>query len=206
MKKNNNTVIILIVTMIIIIAFGFLNKLRNTEKKEILIELEAGTMLPKAKKITSFNIPSTKSNSLYNDLNNKWSLIFFGYSSCPHLCPKTLAYMNNISKLTNNENLQFVFVTIDPKRDTIEHLNSYLKTINPDFIGASGNIEDTLKLTKELNIYVANVDPEKVEHVDHSGSLVLISPNIEFSAIFTKIEDPNMVAKEIKTIQSIKLL
>jgi len=70
------------------------------------------------------------------DLKDKWSLIFFGYTSCPDVCPNTLQVMQQVSEqLGDNANMQYVMVSVDPDRDTPQRLHDYTTYFNPAFLG-----------------------------------------------------------------------
>lgn len=203
MSKKHNTVIYLIFTIILILVLALGKKIfSNSEANIIAPKMDTITLIPTPKDINKFNLISTKSNNLYNDMSGNWNVVFFGYTSCPHLCPTTLKRMNKIANLINTK-INFILITIDPKRDTKEHLKDYLKklqadNLNTEFLGGTGEKEEIHKLTKQLNIHVAKVNPEKVKHVDHSGALVVISPDMKFAGVIASPKDESLIAKELK--------
>jgi protein SCO1/2 len=71
-------------------------------------------------------------------------LVFFGYANCPDFCPATMAKYKQIAERlgAEAENVRFVFVTVDPERDTPEIIANYTDNFNPEFIGLSGSMED----------------------------------------------------------------
>jgi len=82
-------------------------------------------------------------------------LLFFGYTSCPDVCPTTLSEMKRVmAELgADAENVQVVFVTVDPERDTPEKLKDYVSIFNPAFIGLSGSMEDLEKVWSDYGVY-----------------------------------------------------
>lgn len=103
-------------------------------------------------------------------MRGKVVLLFFGYTSCPDICPTTLAELNQAMKGLKAEEaarVQVVFVTVDPGRDTPERAQEYVNHFNPDFIGLSGPEEE---LSKVWNAY--GVFREIVEGTSAAGDLV----------------------------------
>ena len=84
----------------------------------------------------------------------RWSLVFFGFTYCPDICPTTMAFLNDfMSSLegTEVEDTQVVMVSVDPARDTVEQLASYVPYFNPDFIGVTGEFLDIHRFATALN-------------------------------------------------------
>ncbi len=115
-------------------------------------------------------------------LDDKWSLMFFGYTHCPDVCPITLQIMKNmVAKLEaqGTEAPQIIFVTVDPARDTAEVMNQYIAYFNEDFIGITGDQNRIHDMTSQLGIvasFTANDEDPDNYIVDHSASLLLIDP------------------------------
>jgi protein SCO1/2 len=82
-------------------------------------------------------------------------LLFFGYTSCPDVCPTTLSEMKRVlSELgADAEHVKVVFVTVDPERDTPEKLREYVSIFNPTFIGLSGSVEELQKVWSDYGVY-----------------------------------------------------
>lgn len=112
------------------------------------------------------------------DFKGKVTVVFFGYTQCPDVCPTTMAELAQVKKSLgpDGDKLQGVFVTIDPERDTPEILKSYMASFDPSFVALRGTLEQTQAAAKEFKIYFAKV-PGKVEGsytMDHSaGSFIL---------------------------------
>ena len=112
------------------------------------------------------------------DFKGKVTVVFFGYTQCPDVCPTTMAELAQVKKQlgADGDKLQGVFVTIDPERDTPEILKSYMASFDPSFVALRGTLEQTQAAAKEFKIYFAKV-PGKTEGsytMDHSaGSFIL---------------------------------
>jgi len=103
-------------------------------------------------------------------------VINFGYTHCPDVCPTTLLDLANALKLMGSsaEQVQVLFVTVDPARDTQEVLAQYVPSFNPTFIGLRGDDKQLDEVVKSFKAYYAKADDKKNYTVDHSaGSYVL---------------------------------
>jgi protein SCO1/2 len=118
-----------------------------------------------------------------NDFKGYWNFIFSGYTNCPDICPNTLTQMtqlyNQFDSSVKNK-VQFIFFSVDPKRDTPEHLTKYLDYFHQDFIGISGEVNEIDVLIKGLGgIYSLNTEEGEYYSVDHSGRIFIVGPNAE---------------------------
>ena len=107
----------------------------------------------------------------------KVSVVFFGYTQCPDVCPATMAELAQIKKSLgkDGERVQGIFVTVDPQRDTQEILKNYMASFDPSFVALRGTAEQTKAAAKEFKVFYA-ITPGKTESsytVDHTaGSFV----------------------------------
>jgi protein SCO1/2 len=112
------------------------------------------------------------------DFKGKVTVVFFGYTQCPDVCPTTMAELAQVKKSlgADGDKLQGVFVTIDPERDTPEILKSYMASFDPSFVALRGTVEQTQAAAKEFKVFFAKV-PGKTEGsytMDHTaGAFVL---------------------------------
>ena len=133
-------------------------------------------------------------------LRGQWSLLFFGFTHCPHICPTTLQVLNNaVQKLKDAP--QIVLVSVDPERDTPERLRHYLSAFNPDFRGFSGTFEETVNLARQVNIAFGKMpgNTPGTYTVDHSVSLVIIDPEARYVGF---IKAPHQAEKIEQVIRS----
>ncbi|MES1162479.1 MAG: SCO family protein [Rhizobacter sp.] len=112
------------------------------------------------------------------DFKGKVTVVFFGYTQCPDVCPTTMAELAQVKKTlgADGDKLQGVFITIDPERDTPEILKSYMASFDPSFVALRGTLEQTQAAAKEFKIYFAKV-PGKVDGsytMDHSAGSFII--------------------------------
>ena len=114
-------------------------------------------------------------------LQGKWTLVFFGYTFCPDICPATLAQLRQLQTQLPEETrarLEVVMVSVDPHRDTPEQLSKYLGFFNAGFKGLTGEEETLQKFANSVSIPYIPADTSKENYtVDHSGNLVIIGPD-----------------------------
>jgi len=112
------------------------------------------------------------------DFKGKVSVVFFGYTQCPDVCPTTMAELAAIKRAMgkDGDRVQGIFVTVDPERDTPEVLKAYLAAFDPSFVALRGTPEQTAEAAREFKVFFAKV-PGKTDAsytVDHTaGSYVI---------------------------------
>ncbi len=116
----------------------------------------------------------------------QWNLVFLGYTSCPDICPLTLAKLHSVYKKLHNEYpLQIWFMSVDPQRDTPVKRKAYIDYFNPDFLAVSGEHKNLFPVVRELGLIYAISDSQESEYaVDHSASVALVDANGAVRAIF----------------------
>jgi protein SCO1/2 len=159
--------------------------------KQTLTVLADGqvTLFPIARDVTPFELLTTENKKFtQKDFVNHWTLIFFGFSHCKTVCPVTFDMLAHAyAKLhLAYPDLQVVFVSLDPERDTLTTLSQYTHSFNPAFIGTSGSIQNVRKLQSQLGIYSARdeTSPENNYQIEHSSSILLINPKGKWASIF----------------------
>ncbi|MEJ2757279.1 MAG: SCO family protein [Anaerolineales bacterium] len=130
-------------------------------------------------------------------------LIFFGYTSCPDVCPTTLSDLKRVTEILGDkaEQTQVVFVTVDPERDTVEKLHSYLSLFNSTFIGLTGNEKELSQVYTEYGVYREIDTASKTEAgylVNHSSRLYLINQDGDLYITYSYGTDPESIAADIE--------
>ncbi|MEL7450902.1 MAG: SCO family protein, partial [Pseudomonadota bacterium] len=139
-------------------------------------------------------------------LAGRWSLLFFGFTHCPDVCPTTLSDMRRLRKslqdLPGTEQPNIVFVSVDPERDTPETIASYLAFFDAAATGLTGTLEAIEDLTGELGVAVAYLPDEEGTGytVDHTAALFAVNPNAELAAIFVPPHNLEHMASDWRTI------
>jgi len=146
---------------------------------------QTATVLPVPQALTEFHLRTAQAELNLAALTGHASLVYFGYTHCPDVCPATLAELASMyQKLTNPPTLYFV--SVDPERDTPSNVDQYAQHFNPHFHGATGPDDQLMRLTHRLGaLYSRDTDKQGRVTVDHSGALYLINAQGEFLAVFT---------------------
>ena len=118
----------------------------------------------------------------------RWSLVFFGFTYCPDICPTTMAFLDKfVAALegTEAEDTQVVMVSVDPARDTVEQLATYVPYFNDEFIGVTGEFHEIHRFATALNTPFRKVPGQGDDYlVDHSANVVLINPRGDYHGFF----------------------
>lgn len=138
-------------------------------------------------------------------IKGKWSLLFFGYTFCPDICPITLASIKQFEDLLQDTEaagqIQVAMISVDPQRDTPEKLAQYMGFFSKDYVGVTGEYIDIFNLGRQLNVAFGYTPVENGEYlVNHSGEIVLINPNGEFHGFFKVPHDPEQMARNFRSV------
>lgn len=129
-----------------------------------------GTVITPPLPVTDFALQTANNETFrLSNVKGKIVLLFFGYTSCPDVCPITLATFKQVHERMgdNAQKITFMMITADPDRDTPEKVSAYVSQFNPEFIGLSGTSADLEAVWKELGVFV-----EKQDSVSAAGYLV----------------------------------
>ncbi|KAG0616369.1 hypothetical protein M758_5G109600 [Ceratodon purpureus] len=137
------------------------------------------------------------------DFVGNWSLIYFGFTYCPDICPDELTKLAEaIDTIEKKAGLQVlpVFISIDPERDTVEQIREYLKEYHPRFVGLTGTVEDIRQVAREYRVYYMKTEDEGTDYlVDHSIITYLMDPDMNFVKFFGKNYDAESLADGVIT-------
>ena len=159
----------------------------------------AATRFPVARDISAFELVDHHGESFANaNLKGGWSFLFFGYTHCPDVCPTTLSVLNSVAQQLGNDrrDVRFVFISIDPERDTPDQLARFVSYFNGDFIGVTGKPEAIERLTKQLGVLFMRVPTAENPGsylMDHTAGVFLVDPEGKYRAVFM----PPLTAKNI---------
>lgn len=165
-----------------------------------------GLFWPNPKQIHDFKtLDQTGTKFGLDQLTGKWSFIFFGYTHCPDVCPITLSVMSDVYKKlkTQHNDIQVIFVSVDPDRDTTEKLAQYVAYFNDDFIGLGGDKKKIESLTKQIGIayYINNEKQNENYLVDHTASIFLIDPKARLIAKLSPPHNENTIIQQFTKIK-----
>jgi protein SCO1 len=209
-----NKIIYTAILCICIVAISFYDF-----KMHELPQPEHALYYPEGKEIKGFNLTDHHGKSFSKDqLMNKWSLVFLGYTSCPHICSPTLQNLHFIYKDLKRvaHNSEVLLISVDPKRDSQAVLSQFISYFNPNFKALRAEHDVLFPLVRNLGLSYAFTEPEAEEvaersseqtlaktnafyWVDHSASLILLNPEGKISAVFKpeKRSDQSMNNKKL---------
>lgn len=183
MTRTQKTVFILVALVMLIMGLTVNKVLTGRSEGNPAELIDAGIiLLPQSRAVPAVQMTDEKGQTVaLDELKGKWSLLFFGYTYCPDICPTTLAQLRQVKSELPREavdRLQVVLVSVDPDRDTPEQLRQYLGYFDKDFRGLTGSVENIQKLANGVSIPFIPADTSKPGYtVDHSGNLAILGPD-----------------------------
>lgn len=141
-----------------------------------------------------------------DDFKNQYRLIYFGFTYCPAICPTELQRIAKTLKELGEDgkDIQPIFITVDPERDTVQVMKEYIELFDPRLIGLTGTLEQITAAKKGYKIYAQKVKTEEMNDytMDHSSFIYFMGPDESLIQIFKaddKIDDMvNVIRKNIK--------
>lgn len=141
-----------------------------------------------------------------DDLKGTPSLVFFGYTFCPDVCPTTMAELASYKKELGlgQDRLRTIFVTVDPARDTPKALTDYLGSFDPTILGLYGNADQTTAAKASFGVFSENGTPDKDGNyvVNHTADVFLIGKDGEYEGTIAYGEDKASAEAKIKRLVS----
>ena len=151
------------------------------------ITLQGGSWLPRPRVLPSFALTDTEGRQLGNDaLRGHATLLYFGFTACPDVCPATLATLRELHSRAPLADLRMWFVTVDPERDTPKVLRQYLSAFGPGFVGLRAAPAALAPLLHEFSAFAGRRElPGGQYGVDHSATLFLLGGHAQLIAVFS---------------------
>ncbi len=170
-----------------------------------------GVLRPEPKPLQAFKLRDQYRQAFdLERLKGKWSFVFFGYTYCPDICPTTLSALTGVVKQLQEDpqgltNIQVVFVSVDPQRDTPDVLEAYLKYFDEAFQGVSGAQQGIDSLTRQFGAaYMKEPETTPGQYlVSHTSSIFLVDPYGQLLAAFSPPHYPNTIVAQFRQIRSL---
>ena len=149
--------------------------------------LESGTSLPQARVLQDFSLVDTQgAPASPAALRGHPTLVFFGFTHCPDVCPTTLALLANVQKQAGVPGLKVALISVDPQRDTPEQLGRYVSSFGGDFIGLTGTAPEIVKAERSFAVAANRVELAGGGYtMDHSAAVFLLDSQARKVAVFT---------------------
>ncbi len=192
---------------------------KDPDKEEALAQARKnfspiqGVMISPARKIAVPALLKDNAETFTdNDLSGHWSLLYFGYTHCPDICPVTLGVVAQAKKSASAINHifpQVFFISVDPERDKVEMLAEYVQYFDEDFVAVTGHKKLLQALAIQLSAVYMKMPSAKNKAVsskpadydiDHSSALLLINPQGKLVAFFNPPHDAKTILKDFQTV------
>jgi protein SCO1 len=131
--------------------------------------------------------------------------MYFGYTFCPEVCPTTLLDLSRwIQKLgPDADKLNYVFVTVDPERDTVQTMHAYLSSFDKRIRGYTGTPSEIAQIAKEYRVYYKKVPTDGGGYtMDHSSIIYLMGPDAQFVTVIPYQEDDASALAKLRNLAS----
>ncbi len=145
-----------------------------------------------------------------SELTGDFSLLFFGFTNCPDICPITLQTLANVDaelRARGSEPPRLVFVSVDPERDTPAQIERYLGNFNANFVGLTGSQLALQPLLAALGVTVQRhqLPNQEFYNVTHNSTVYLVGPQAEWLAIFSAPHDASVIATDYLRVRQLYL-
>ena len=205
-KTGIRRTIAVVLAFIMLVVYGFVWRMNQPViMNDEQLRVNGAIVLDRPRIFSDFELIDHRGD-VFNiaRLQDTWTMVFFGFTHCPDICPTTLAVLNDTySKLkeSEKEKLQVVMISLDPERDSVEKLAEYVPYFNDQFIGVTGNKHLIRRLTAEINIAYNKVPLEADDYtIDHSTQLVLINPKGHYHGFFKAPHSETMLRSTWRSI------
>jgi protein SCO1/2 len=163
-------------------------------------QLTSGTWLPQPRDLGEFSLID-QNNAAFTAARLKGAptLVYFGYTHCPDVCPVTLLQLAQVVKSGVVPGLRVVFITVDPARDTPAQLAQYVHAFDPDFIGLTGTAAMVQTMAHRFGVAFLRVDlPGGDYGLDHSSTIFLMDARGRNVAVFTPPYDVKSLTADLR--------
>ncbi len=185
---------------------------RENGSRAILLPDQVMTLFPAPKPLAAFAFKDHEDRVFdLSRLRGKWSFLFFGYTHCPDICPTTLATLarahENIAKsAAGAKDVQFVFISVDPNRDTAGELRQYVTYFDTAFLGVTGDDAQLGNLAAQLGAaYQLAITPGMENYpVYHTAAVFLVDPRARYHAVFAPSLDAEGISRRFEVLRELE--
>lgn len=197
--------VLLVIIAVLAFALGIHFARKTAPESTAPVE---GMLWPNPPRLEAFMLDGADGASITETaLAGKWTLLFFGFTHCPDVCPTTLSTLREVTDLLKEnpdfaQNGQVLFVSVDPARDTPAGLARYVGHFDRGFRAATAPPTRLSAFTSQLGILHTQVKLGSGQDytVDHTASVLLIGPGLERLAVFSAPHEASDLAARIRQI------
>lgn len=223
MSTIKSTVLLCFVFIGIVLVMFVISVLRVPQLSVEEMRSKGVFLLPTPRDIAAFKLTDHMGKTFdRSSINGRWSFVFFGFVSCPDVCPTSMSVLGTVDRQLQASNpelaeqFQGILVSVDPERDSTENLAKYATAFSPRFLGVTGPREDLVGLTTQVNVAFAKVpltEPPPLESaaadvtadaytVDHTGNIVIINPRGHYHGFIKLPHDSETIRLTFQTLAS----
>ena len=223
MSTIKSTVLLCFVFIGIVLVMFVISVLRVPQLSVEEMRSKGVFLLPTPRDIAAFKLTDHMGKTFdRSSINGRWSFVFFGFVSCPDVCPTSMSVLGTVDRQLQASNpelaeqFQGILVSVDPERDSTENLAKYATAFSPRFLGVTGPREDLVGLTTQVNVAFAKVpltEPPPLESaaadvaadaytVDHTGNIVIINPRGHYHGFIKLPHDAETIRLTFQTLAS----
>ena len=206
---SRNTVLILLVALAMgagLVAAEFVHRRQAPTGPA----LQTARLLPQPRVLPPFTLrQSDRTQLVPGELNGHWTVVFLGFTSCPDVCPTTLAELSVAQRewasIPESRRPRVLFVSVDPERDSIEAIGEYAHGFHRDTLAATADIPALEAFATSLSLVFAKVPlgddgAPGAYTIDHSSQLVLLDPQGRMAGVIQAPLQPKAIAADLITL------
>ena len=203
------TVILCLAFVAIVLGVMVYSVTREPLLDEAALREQGTFLLPTPREIAPFSLVDQHGVEFDNArLKGHWSLLFFGFTSCPDVCPVTLAALAQVEqKLVDAgrqdllDQLNVYFVSVDPERDDAAVIAKYVDAFSPRFTGVTGSREALAAFAQQLNVAFMKVPDANGGYViDHTGNIIIVDPKGHYAGFMKLPHQADRILMAYKSI------
>jgi protein SCO1/2 len=194
----------LVVLLIVFYAFPQL-----IGKQDNPTSVTSAGVIPQPRALNDFSLTDHNNKPFTRaSFNKQWTLLFFGYTNCPDICPQTMTTFKLLAlEIRKNKKLsqdtRFVFVSVDPERDTIKRLATWIRHYDPEFTAVTGNNDQLGALSKSLAAYFkVEKNHPKGYKVAHSPYIFVIGPDAKWHVYYRSPHSAKLILKHYRNYRA----
>jgi protein SCO1 len=208
MKSKSTTYIIIGLIIVLPIIFFISSLFHKKQQASQVLQLQNATLLPSAQALPKFKLHDSDGKLFTSEqLHGHWSLIFFGFTRCPQICPTTLAELAQARQLMQQQNLknipQIIFISIDPDNDSNTKIAAYVNKFNAQMIGLTGSAIELNKLAKPVGIMFEKIPSNQANDYSmaHSNIILVVNPEGKWVALLMPPHQAQTIFNDFVGIQ-----
>jgi len=164
-------------------------------------------MWPEPRPLAEFSLQTQHGETFDRDsLTGRWNFVFYGYMACPDVCPMSLHALRGMHDFLASRNaaddLQVIFVSLDPENDTPDEMKQYLGWYHDDFIGLHGPLDQIDRMASAMAIkYAEHIDESGYRSIDHTSSVMIVDPRGRVVGALSPPLEPGRMAEQFQRLR-----